>query len=229
MLNSSDLSIRRLVLVPALIALAVTILRLLGELMGGSSILFNREAGGGGALVGIVWLVPVFGVYFGIRLVRSGLGPERAGRVIGFAALGLVAGMAIIAATVALTGDPNVSVSLRGAVLQQVGMAIASLVAVLILRSAWPVFWQTMLSYAYASRIPVVLVMLLAMLGDWGTHYELGPPGYPEMGLLTKFVLIGVFPQMTVWVMFTMVLGTLFGGIAAALLPTRTEQEGGAR
>ncbi len=60
--------------------------------------------------------------------------------------------------------------------------------------------------------------MLIAMLGDWGTHYELGPPGYPEMGFLTKFILIALFPQMTFWIMFTMVVGTLCGGIAAALV-----------
>ncbi len=60
--------------------------------------------------------------------------------------------------------------------------------------------------------------MLIAMLGDWGTHYELGPPGYPEMGFLTNFILIALFPQMTFWIMFTMVVGTLCGGIAAALV-----------
>jgi hypothetical protein len=60
--------------------------------------------------------------------------------------------------------------------------------------------------------------MLMAMLGDWGTHYELGPPGYPEMGFLSKYILIALFPQMTFWIMFTMVVGTLFGGIAAALV-----------
>ncbi len=52
----------RLILVPAVITLAVTLLRLVGELQQWSSALFNRSAGGGGAIVGIVWLVPVFGI-----------------------------------------------------------------------------------------------------------------------------------------------------------------------
>ncbi len=211
-------NVKRLIMVPALIALAITIVRLVGELAGGSSVLFNREAGGGGALVGIVWLVPIFGVYFAIKLVRQGFGPASAGKGIVLAVAGLViAGVAIFLAF-ALTGDPNVSVRLGGAIGFQLGIAIASLVVVLILRKGWPAFFQTMLSYAFASRIPVLVVMLIAMLGDWGTHYELGPPGYPEMGFLTKFILIALFPQMTFWIMFTMVVGTLCGGIAAALV-----------
>jgi len=223
--SHSDLNVKRLIMVPALIALAITIVRLVGELAGGSSALFSREAGGGGALVGIVWLVPIFGVYFAIKLVRQGSGPESVGKVIGLAVAGLVIAGATTFLIFALFGDPNVSVSFGGAIGQQLGIAIASLVVVLILRKGWPVFFQTLLSYAFASRIPVLIVMLIAMLGDWGTHYELGPPGYPEMGFLTKFILIGLFPQMTFWIMFTMVVGTLCGGIAAALVRPKVTAE----
>ena len=218
-------NVKRLIMVPALIALAITIVRLVGELAGGPSVLFNREAGGGGALVGIVWLVPIFGVYFAIKLVRQGFGPASVGKVIGLAVAGLVLAGVAISLVFALVGDPNVSVSFGGAIGQQLGIAIASLVVVLILRKGWPAFFQTMLSYAFASRIPVLIVMLIAMLGDWGTHYELGPPGYPEMGFLTKFILIALVPQMTFWIMFTMVVGTLFGGIAAALVRPKVTAE----
>jgi hypothetical protein len=216
--SHSDLNVKKLIMVPALIALAITIIRLVGELAGGSSALFNREAGGGGALIGIVWLVPIFGIYFAVKLVRQGFGPASAGKVIGLAVGGLViAGVAIFLAF-ALLGDPNVSVGFGGAIGQQLWIAIASLVVVLLLRKGWPAFFRTMLSYAFASRIPVLVVMLIAMIGDWGTHYELGPPGYPEMGFVTNFILIALFPQMTFWIMFTMVVGTLFGGLAALLV-----------
>jgi len=217
-ISHSDLNVKKLIMVPALIALAITIARLVGELVGGSSVLFNRDAGGGGALVGIVWLVPIFGVYFAVKLVRQGLGPASAGKVVVLAVAGLVIAGVATALIFSFFGDPNVSVSFGGAIGQQLGIAIASLVVVLILRKGWPAFFQTMLSYAFASRIPVLIVMLITMLGDWGTHYELGPAGYPEMGFLTKFILIALFPQMTFWIMFTMVVGTLFGGIAAALV-----------
>ena len=62
--------IGKLILVPAVITLAVTLLRLVGELQGWSPILFNRwtlvmfnrgEEARSPSLVGIVWLVPVFG------------------------------------------------------------------------------------------------------------------------------------------------------------------------
>jgi len=223
--SHSGPNVKRLIMVPALIALAITIFRLVGELAGGSSTLFNRAPGGGGAVVGIVWLVPIFGVYFAVKLVRQGFGPASAGKVIGLAVGGLVIGGVILALVFSLTGDPNVSVSFGGAIGQQLGAAIAALVVVLILRKGWPAFFQTMLSYAFASRIPVLIVMLMAMLGDWGTHYELGPPGYPEMGFLTKYILIALFPQMTFWIMFTMVVGTLFGGIAAALVRPKVTAE----
>lgn len=66
-----------LILVPALISLGVTILRLVGELKNWSPLLFNPEAGGGGALVGIAWLVPIFGIYFGLKLAK--LNPDAPG------------------------------------------------------------------------------------------------------------------------------------------------------
>ena len=223
--SHSGPNVKRLIMVPALIALAITIFRLVGELAGGSSTLFNRAAGGGGAVVGIVWLVPIFGVYFAVKLVRQGFRPASAGKVIVLAVGGLVIGGVILALVFSLTGDPNVSVSFGGAIGQQLGAAIAALVVVMILRKGWPAFFQTMLSYAFASRIPVLIVMLMAMLGDWGTHYELGPPGYPEMGFLSKYILIALFPQMTFWIMFTMVVGTLFGGIAATLVRPKVTAE----
>ncbi len=219
----SGLNVKRLIMVPALIALAVTIVRLVGEVSGGPSILFNRAAGGGGALVGIVWLIPIFGIYFGVKLVRGGFAPESAGKVIGFAVLGLLAAVAIV---LTLTGNPNVNLSFAGAIRQQLVWAVASLVAVLILRKVWPAFFRIMLGYAFASRIPVLIVMFIAMLGNWGTHYELGNSSFPEMGFLTKFIMIAVLPQMTLWIMVTMVFGTLFGGIAAAVVRPKAPTEG---
>ena len=85
--------VKDLILWPAVITLAVTLLRLAGELMGGSDTLFNRAPGGAGAIVGIVWLVPVFGYYFGHRLARLGVRPGSTGRLFGFARLTSLAGL----------------------------------------------------------------------------------------------------------------------------------------
>jgi hypothetical protein len=95
---SGDKSMKRLILVPAVMTLGVTVLRLVGELQDWSPRLFSRAAGGGGAIVGIGWLVPIFGVYFALELVKAGQGPSRPGRAIGFAFLGfLVACLGFIA------------------------------------------------------------------------------------------------------------------------------------
>lgn len=89
---SHEASLRpgKMILVPAVITLAVTLLRLIGELQGWSSTFFNREAGGGGAVIGIAWLVPVFGAWFGWRLARAGSGPGPLGRAIGLVLAALV-------------------------------------------------------------------------------------------------------------------------------------------
>ena len=85
----------RLVLVPALISLVVTLWRLTGELLSWSTVFFNPEAGGVGAVIGITWLAPIFGIYFALHLAKNGDAPSGWGKAIGFAVLGcllLVAG-----------------------------------------------------------------------------------------------------------------------------------------
>jgi hypothetical protein len=58
----------KLILVPSLITLGVTILRVVGELRDWSPLFFGKEAGGGGAIVGISWLPIFFGIYFALKL-----------------------------------------------------------------------------------------------------------------------------------------------------------------
>ncbi len=169
--------------------------------------------------MGIVWLIPIFGIYFGGKLVRGDLAPQSVGKVIGFAVLGLVvAGVtfaSVPALTTALLGSGP---SLGKMIVRPLGRTLGYLLAVVILYRAWPAFFKVMLGYAFAARIPVLIVMFTAMLGNWGTHYELGPPGTPEMGFLPTFIVIALIPQMTFWIMVTMVFGTLFGGLAAAVV-----------
>src|SRR5882672_12650128 len=80
-------SLGQLILVPALITLAVTLIRLVGELSRWSPSLFNRNPGGPGALVGIVWLIPVFGVLFALRLAADGQGPPSLAKAFGWTVL----------------------------------------------------------------------------------------------------------------------------------------------
>ena len=75
---------RRSLLVPVLVAgvitLLVSLLRLYGELQEWSPTLFGKAAGGGMGLVGIAFLVPIFGFWFGRRLAANGKRPAHAGK-----------------------------------------------------------------------------------------------------------------------------------------------------
>jgi len=214
MSQGTSLRIGRMVLGPALITLAVTLLRLVGELQGWSPRLFSREAGGGGALVGISWLVPVFGAWFGWKLAASGERPGSAWRALGLTVLALAAlpasGFAVARLGVEATSLTTLAV-----------YAVVSVAALLLALLAWPALGRTLLAYGLAARIPVILVMLAAILGSWGTHYDAMPPGTPEMSGLQKWLVAGVLPQLTVWQWFTVVIGGLFGIAAAALARRR--------
>lgn len=199
----------RLVLIPTLVTLGVTLLRLAGELTNRSPTFFNRAVGGGGAIVGIIWLVPVFGVYFAQRLDRDE-GSAPPGRVAGFAALGLaaLAGLAGVGFQ-RPTASPSQFLAIgAGAVL---GVALA--------RPGWPRLWSALLGYAVAARVPVALVVLVAILGDWRTHYDSPPPGLPDLSPFARWIAIGAIPQLTLWIAVTVIGGSLFG--AASLLVRR--------
>src|SRR5262245_21680601 len=79
----------RLIVVPAVLTLGVTILRLVGERQGWDPRFFSREAGGGNAIVGISWLPFLFGIWFAKELVNAGLGPASKGRALIHALIGL--------------------------------------------------------------------------------------------------------------------------------------------
>lgn len=212
----ATLSIRRLIVVPAVITLAVTLLRLVGELQHWSPRLFSREAGGAGALVGIVWLVPIFGIYFAIRLNKAGQGPASRGRAIGFALAALLVGAVLVSAISSLS--PNIVATI-------VLANLASFLPLWIAYRGWPELGKVEALYGLAARIPVVVVMFVAMAANWGTHYELGPPGFPEMNLVAKWFVIGLLPQLSAWVAFTVIVGSLFGSAALFFQKSRQANE----
>jgi hypothetical protein len=195
----------QLILIPSAITLAVTVLRVWGELEGWPALLFNRAAGGA-ALLGITWLVPVFGAWFALKQARSGSGAQ-ASRVLGVGVLALVVVFAINF-LIALIKKEQSSLGILGV------FAVSSGFGALVGVYAWPALGRALLAYGLAARVPVVLVTLAAIRGDWRTHYDAMPPGFPAMGPLATWFWIGLLPQMTIWMAFTVIVGTIAGGLA---------------
>lgn len=210
-MSESKPTVMRLILIPSIITLAVTLLRLVGELQHWSPTFFSPEAGGAGAIVGIVWLVPIFGIYFAVKLSGAGEAPSGAGRAIGFS---LIAIAIMVAAFFVI-----VTLQLRPAGLAATAVfVVASALAVMVQYLGWPALSKVLVAYGLAARIPVVIVMFFAIMGSWGTHYDVPPPNFPlDVAWFPKFILIGLLPQIVFWVAFTMIIGGLFGGIAVAV------------
>jgi hypothetical protein len=197
-----------LVLVPGLITLGVTILRLVGELQHWPKPFFSAEAGGGGAILGISWLPIIFGPYFALKLACAAERPSSLGKAFGFTVLGLlvmVGGGALFA-----------KADFKSAALMLAGFALMA-VAALIPLAGWSSLAKTLLAYGYLARIPVAIVMFFAMKGNWGTHYDAPPPGYPDASFAAKYVQLGLLPQLILWIAFTVIVGSLFGAIAYAV------------
>ena len=206
--SDSRVSITQLIFVPALITLAVTFLRLVGELQHWPTALFKPTAGGAGSIVGITWLAPIFGIYFAMKLTRTEESPG-AGRVIGFSLLGLV--VSFIGGYLGF----GMKAEFPGKIL--VGLVLVAAGA-LIPVFGWKTLGKVLLAYGYAARIPVLILMYFAMRGNWGTHYDAVPPEFPQdVDFWTKYIQLAVVPQMIMWIGFTTVMGSLFGGIAIGL------------
>jgi len=204
----------RMILFPSLITLAVTVLRLIGELKHWPRTLFNPEPGGGGAIFGISWLAFVFAVYFAARVHKSQQPLEKAGKAIGITLLSLafcIAGVFLmfraIQSASLIAWAPSMAVVCGGLYL---------------MRFAWPSYWAVMMAYALAARIPVIAVMYFAIKGNWGTHYDAAGPIFTAAGWWTEFVHTGLLPQLFLWVPYTVVLCGLFGVITAAAVRRRT-------
>ena len=73
---------------------------------------------------------------------------------------------------------------------------LAGALAAWVACGGWPALGRTVFAYALAARIPVAIVMLVALSAKWETHYELGPPGFPDLvNPWAKWILIGLVPS----------------------------------
>jgi hypothetical protein len=200
-------STARLIAVPAIISICVTLLRLIGELRHWPRPLVNSDVCGK-AVLGVVWLVPIFGIYFAVRVFQVGNGPQ-----------GFVRPLLLATSALAL--------KLAGTFLMESHMPYAArismnfvvtLIAVVFCAIAWPTLAKVLLVYGYLSRIPVAIVQYLAMRGHWGTHYDALDPGFPPIGFWPTFVRVSLVPNIFFMEAYTVVVGALVGTIAVTVL-----------
>jgi hypothetical protein len=209
--ETKPISITDLIAIPTLITLGVTILRLVGELEHWPKPWFSTAAGGGLAIVGISWLPIIFGPYFALKLAGAGDRPSSVGKAVGFAVLGLVVlVLSIVLAGATFPHHPGLALV----------AFLVMLVAAFIPRIGWRSLGNTLLAYAFAARIPVVIVMFLAMRGNggqgWGTHYDAVESTFAQASFARKFFYMAILPQMTGWIGWTVVLGSILGVIVFA-------------
>ncbi len=204
--NAGSVRITRLILIPLIITLAITFLRLEGELHHWSSVFFNNHAGGLGAIVGIAWLPFIFAPYFAAKLAAAGEGPAGSGKVLLYAIVGVV--VTVLGGLVGSNTQPGV---LSGRAIAALLFVVA---AALIQFIAWGTLSKTLLAYAFGARVPVAIVMFYAMAGSWGTHYDALPPNYAgPTDLMGRYVAMALVPQFIFWISYTIIVGSLAAGV----------------
>jgi hypothetical protein len=200
-------SITGMVIAAGAVTLAVTLVRLAGELQGWDPAWFGRDAGGQGAVLGIVWLVPVFGFLVGRRLARIGRASPVPVRALALLALAVAA---------LLGGAGYVSSSLQGEELRTAVRYLAIGAPLLVLAAIWiwPAGVLANLAYGVLARAPVVVVQYVSIARAWGTHYEKVHPALPPMTADERAFGL-MLAQATLWVPFTALVGALCAVLGA--------------
>ncbi len=212
MTENQTVSIWRLIAIPALITLAVTLLRLTGELEHWGMPFFGNKAGGEGAIVGITWLPIIFGPWFALKLMKAGSGWRSAKSATGW----LLAGLVLFVVS-GFAGETFVRHNLTLAFLFFEGMLIAAILPIF----GWPSLGRTLFAYAFSARIPVLIVMYFAMRGNggagWGTHYDAVESPFKHLALAQRYFDMAIIPQTTLWIGWTVIVGGVLGLITVAI------------
>lgn len=205
-----------IVLVPAILTLLVSVARLVGELMDWPDILVSRDGG----LLGVTWLVPIFGFWFGMRACALGSRPNAAAAFaiallgIGVAIGGVFAFLAMDLMFLPTDDNPG---EFRGGVF----FAIAVFAGTLVSLMGWLRAGLLLALYAVLARVPVIVITWIVYQAGWqGTHFLAAPPGRPaDAPPVTADVLFysNATAQLVVWIPFTIMIGMVFASIAAML------------
>ena len=195
--------VHRLVLVPILVGVGVTLIRVTGEVQGWIA----TTSGGALHPLGVTWLVLVFGAWFGYRLGSEGA-VERPARALGFGLLALGIVLAALAGASALFAGTFVGIA--------VSAMLAASVAALLPRRAAPVLFAANVAFALPVRIVIILVTTVSVLAGWGTHYEKMGPENALVETTKLGTIVGyAFFHLLFWVPVSAILGSITGGVGA--------------
>jgi hypothetical protein len=222
-MNGKPPRLLSLVIVPALLTLGVTVLRLVGEIRGWDPTWFGvAEAGGGTgpgegkALLGISWLIFVFGLWFGYRLVRRGDGPRSRTKalVVSLVAIAVMFGgvVALGAADLVFVPQPDNPGEPRGLIYFVAVLAVGSAISAI----AWGRAALVLFVYALLARIPVVIITWIALQQGWNTHYTQVPTFFTHVTEADRTAFL-LMPQATFWPAITVVFGTAMASLGALL------------
>lgn len=200
----------RLILWPSVLTLAVSVARLVGELQGW----VGNQSGGQGALLGITWLIFVFGAWFGFRLSRGGSGPLLKPAWL----WSLLPVLAIVGTfTWRLYGVDMKDTSAAAQAYLTETLQIACLVAAggaVLTFAVWARLGWTLLLYGVFARATVMAITWLAKDRGWNTHYtKLGPTGIEKD--MAETMASTAMAQFGLWVPFTIVAGGFVGCLFA--------------
>jgi hypothetical protein len=160
------------------------------------------------SLVAILWLAPLFGIYFALKLSAHGQHPASAWGAI---ALAVLAALVILF----LPGLLPFKFGFPGRLLYEWSIVVLAAIVTL---PAWPALCRTLLAYAYAARIPIAILMFFAYRYHLDTHYDAVPGDLPAgIGFWSKYLWLAFFAQLIFWVATTIVIGMLFGTVAAGI------------
>jgi hypothetical protein len=215
--GDSKPSVLGLVVLPTIVTLCVNAARAYAEFHGD----VTRQTGGGGALLGIVWLPLLFGAWFAFRLGGAGSLPRlRPGWPWVLVSLLLLVGTVasqIVGIDRADKSDAAFA-SLRVSVLTIVGVALPIAAFQFVI---WRRLALTLLVYALVARGMVLFLTWLAKSNGWDTHYtKFGPAGL-ETDMAGTMVSASI-AQLGFWVPFTMLTGMLTGTALQAFASRRS-------
>ncbi len=205
-------SIGRTIRVPVILSLVILAVRLTGELLALDPTWFAREAGGGGALLGISWLIPVFGFLFGWRLTSEGHAPDRPGLAFILNLLGLALLVAGLIGAVQ-TLEPG----MLGPALGALGVVTA-----LFAWRAWPELAKRLLAYGLVVRVVVVAITLIVFPMQLGTHFEAVAPSFADQPRDAQLMAL-CMAQITFWIPGTALAGGVAGSVASMIRGRRSD------